>query len=93
VEEERNRRESSRRKAAAHPTVVGHSAEPIACVFRSKPIEFDKGRAATAVSSLDKLPSVIDTLIAAARNGKLDEQLAHATAQVKTSMSKGKRTA
>ena len=58
-----------------------------------QPIEFDKGRAATAVSSLDKLPSVIDTLIAAARNGELDEQLAHATAQVKTPTSKGNRAA
>lgn len=58
-----------------------------------KPIEFDKGRAAIAVQSLDKLPSVIDTLIAAVRNGELDEQLAQASAQVKTPMSKGKRAA
>jgi hypothetical protein len=28
------------------------------------------------VPSLDKLPSVIDTVIAAARNGELDQQLA-----------------
>jgi hypothetical protein len=41
-----------------------------------KPIEFDKGKTAIAVSSLDKLPSVIDTLIAALRAGELDEQLA-----------------
>jgi len=40
-----------------------------------KPIEFEKGKAAIAVPSLDKLPSVIDTLIAAVRNGELDEQL------------------
>jgi hypothetical protein len=46
-----------------------------------QPIEFDKGRAAIAVSSLDKLPSVIDTLIAAVRNGELDEQLAQASNQ------------
>jgi hypothetical protein len=58
-----------------------------------KPIEFDKGRAAIAVSSLDKLPSIIDTLIAAVRNGELDEQLAQASAQVKTPISKGKRAA
>jgi len=57
------------------------------------PIEFDKGRAAIAVSSLDKLPSIIDTLIAAVRNGELDEQLAQASAQVKTPISKGKRAA
>jgi hypothetical protein len=41
-----------------------------------KPIEFEKGKSAIAVQSLDKLPSVIDTLIAAIRNGELDEQLA-----------------
>jgi hypothetical protein len=34
-----------------------------------------------AVASLDKLPSVIDTLITAVRNGELDEQLAHAAKQ------------
>ena len=44
-----------------------------------KPIEFEKGKSAIAVASLDKLPSVIDTLIAAVRNGELDEQLAQAS--------------
>jgi hypothetical protein len=37
-----------------------------------KPIEFKKGKAAIAVPSLDRLPSVIDTLIAAVRKGELD---------------------
>jgi len=37
-----------------------------------KAIEFEKGKPAIAVSSLDKLPSVIDTLITAIRNGELD---------------------
>ena len=32
-----------------------------------KPIEFEKGKSAIAVPSLDKIPSVIDTLIAAVR--------------------------
>jgi hypothetical protein len=41
-----------------------------------KPIEFEKGKAAIAVPSLDKLPSVIDTLITAVRNGELDAYLA-----------------
>jgi hypothetical protein len=41
-----------------------------------KPIEFEKGKAAIAVPSLDKLPSVIDTLITAVRNGELDAHLA-----------------
>ena len=46
-----------------------------------KPIEFEKGKTAIAVSSLDKLPSVIDTLIAAIRAGELDAQLAHTSKQ------------
>jgi hypothetical protein len=41
-----------------------------------KPIEFEKGKAAVAVPSLDKLPTVIDTLITAVRNGELDAHLA-----------------
>jgi hypothetical protein len=40
-----------------------------------KAIEFEKGKSAITVPSLDKLPSIIDTLIAAVRNGELDEQL------------------
>jgi hypothetical protein len=48
-----------------------------------KPIEFEKGKAAIAVPSLDKLPSVIDTLITAVRNGELDEQLAQGSKAVK----------
>lgn len=44
-----------------------------------KPIEFEKGKAAIAVPTIDKLPSIIDTLIAAVRNGELDRQLAEAS--------------
>ena len=44
-----------------------------------KPIEFENGKPAIAVSSLDKLPSVIDTLIIAVRNGELDQQFAEAS--------------
>jgi len=40
-----------------------------------KPIEFEKGKPAIAVSSLDKLPGVIDTLITAIRAGELDQLL------------------
>jgi hypothetical protein len=43
-----------------------------------KPIEFEKGKNAIAVPSLDKVPMVIDILINAVRNGELDEQLTHA---------------
>jgi hypothetical protein len=46
-----------------------------------KPLEFTKDKTAIAVPSLDKLPSVIDTLITAVRNGELDEQLAQAAKQ------------
>ena len=44
-----------------------------------KPLEFDKGKSAIALPSLDKLPPVIDALITAVRNGELDEQLAQAS--------------
>ena len=41
----------------------------------SKRIEFEKGKAAIAVGTLEKLPGVIDALIKAVRAGELDEQL------------------
>ena len=59
--------------------------------FGSKPIEFDKGKAAIAVPSKEKLPSVIDALIAAVRSGELDDILAHASKQ--RPMAKSKKTA
>jgi Family of unknown function (DUF6641) len=61
-----------------------------AFVIRSgwKPIEFEKGKAAIAVPSLDKLPAVIDTLITAVRNGELDEQLAQAAKQSRPAKAK-----
>ena len=42
----------------------------------SKAIEFEKGKNAVAVPSLDKIPLVIDILITAVRNGELDVHLA-----------------
>jgi hypothetical protein len=47
-----------------------------------RPIEFEKGKPAIAVPSLEKLPAVIDTLIAAIRAGELDAQLAQTSRQV-----------
>jgi hypothetical protein len=44
----------------------------------SKPIEFETGKNAIAVSSLDKIPIIINVLITAVRNGELDDQLAQA---------------
>lgn len=43
-----------------------------------KPIEFENGKAGVVVPSKDKLASVIDTLIAATRDGELDALLASA---------------
>jgi hypothetical protein len=45
------------------------------------------------VPSLEKLPSIIDTLITAVRNGELDEQLAQASSQAKPPKSKARRVA
>jgi hypothetical protein len=45
----------------------------------SKRIEFEKGKAAIVVPSLEKLPGVIDTLIKAVRAGELDEQINQST--------------
>jgi hypothetical protein len=41
-----------------------------------KPIEFAPGKPAIAVPSLDKLPTIIDTLIAAVQSGELDDKIA-----------------
>jgi hypothetical protein len=49
----------------------------------SKRIEFEKGKAAIAVGSLEKLPSVIDALIKAVRAGELDAQLSEANKSVR----------
>jgi hypothetical protein len=57
----------------------------------AKLVEFDKGKTAIGVPSLDKLPGIIDTLITAIRNGELDEQLAAAAKMV--SPKKGKKAA
>src|ERR1700738_1536946 len=46
--------------------------------FGAKPIEFEKGKAGILVPSKDKLPTVIDTLIAAVRAGELDELFSQA---------------
>ena len=53
-----------------------------------KPIEFEKGKAAIAVPSLEKLPSVFDTVISAVRSGELDQQLAEASKQATPRKSK-----
>jgi hypothetical protein len=53
------------------------------CVYHgTRPIEFEKGKSAIAVPSRDKLPAVIDQLIAAARAGELDDMMTRATKPV-----------
>ena len=44
-----------------------------------KPIEFEKGKAGIAVPAADKLPDVIDAVMAAVRNGELDDALAQSS--------------
>jgi hypothetical protein len=58
-----------------------------------KPIEFEKGKAAIAVPSMERLPAIIDTLITAVRNGELDEQLAQASSQARPPKPRNKRAA
>ena len=45
----------------------------MAVKFGAKPIEFERGKAGIAVGSKEKLPAVIDALIAAVRAGELDD--------------------
>jgi len=52
-----------------------------------------QGKPAIAVPSLDKLPSVIDTVITAVPNGELDQQLAQPSKQTNPRKPKGKRAA
>ena len=59
--------------------MVADCTERLCRVLRApcgKPIEFDKGKSGIAVASAEKLPDVIDTLVAAVRNGELDSVLA-----------------
>ena len=46
--------------------------------FGARPIEFERGKAGIVVPSKDKLPAVIDTVIAAVRAGELDELFSQA---------------
>lgn len=48
----------------------------------TRPIEFEKGKAAIAVQSKDKLATLIDGLISAVKAGELDELLARASKPV-----------
>lgn len=41
--------------------------------YGAKPIEFEKGKAGIAVASKDKLPALLDSLLAAAKAGEFDD--------------------
>jgi hypothetical protein len=58
--------------------MAGQSNPCLLLVLRSgsKSIEFEKGKAAVSMAAIDKLPSVIDTLIKTVAAGELDQQLA-----------------
>jgi hypothetical protein len=45
-------------------------------------IEFEKGKPGIVAPSLDKLPSIIDTVIGAVRGGELDQHLRPRTRQI-----------
>ena len=80
----KRRREINGRETTAGLALVAIAPEWILRFVRSertKPIEFEKGKTAIAVPSLDKLPSVIDMLISVIRNGELDQQLAQSSKQ------------
>ena len=44
--------------------------------YGAKPIEFEKGKAGIAVASRDKLPALLDALLAAAKAGEMDDLMA-----------------
>jgi hypothetical protein len=46
--------------------------------FGAKPVEFEKGKAGIVVGSKEKLPAVIDALIAAVRAGEMDDLFSQA---------------
>ena len=54
----------------------------------SKPIEFEKGKNAITVPSLDKIPFIINILITAVRNCDLDDRLAQAKKPATTATSR-----
>ncbi len=61
-------------KAWWRPDTAGHLV--MALYHGTRAIEFERGKAGIAVPSRDKLPALLDQLIAAAQAGELDEVLA-----------------
>jgi hypothetical protein len=59
--------------------------------FGHKPLEFEKGKAGITCAP-DKLPDVIDLIIAAVKSGELDAQLAANSADIRKKIAKKKST-
>ena len=84
IRQESGRNTNGCRKAAARSAMAGAAARwllPAHDQVGLKPIEFEKEKSAIVVPPQDKLPTIIDTLITAIRNGELDEQLAQGSKQ------------
>jgi hypothetical protein len=59
------------------------SGRLVMCVYHgSRPMEFEKGKSGIAIASRDKLPGLVEALIAAAQAGELDELMARASKPV-----------
>ncbi|MGC2810611.1 MAG: hypothetical protein WA303_09555 [Bradyrhizobium sp.] len=74
----RRRATGRHQEQAVRPWWKADPSGQIAVKFGARPIEFEKGKAGIVVPSKDKLPAVIDTLIAAVRAGELDELFSQA---------------
>jgi hypothetical protein len=76
------RRAPSHHQAAGRPALVEgrrfRSSRVMSVKFGARPIEFEKGKAGIVVGSKEKLPALIDTLIAAVRAGELDDHFSQA---------------
>jgi hypothetical protein len=63
----------------------------ISVYLGSRALEFEKGKAAARVGATERLPEVIDELIAAVRQGELDQLLAQAPKPGATPRARGPR--
>ncbi len=71
------RRQIERRQRVRPWWRLDAAGHVVMCVYAgARPVEFERGKAGIAVSSPEKLPALIDQLIAAARAGELDDVMA-----------------
>jgi hypothetical protein len=73
-------RQATTKQQAVRPWWKGDASGQVvmSVKFGAKPVEFEKGKAGIVVGSKDKLPALIDALIAAVRAGELDELFSQA---------------